>query len=284
MCSGIDDFYDDLDLSVEEKDYKREDKYLVFQVKLGMVLPDNGLVYNKTRRYYIEDLTARDYNLENTTPYQLLIYDTVIEESSWGDLLRKVVALSINKQPKIVNDLYGFKCEWSKQLMFSNEMKTNYKSVVDNVYINTNHTALHSCWLLQDFLKYMGIDFSDICFLIHRTPSSEPKIIIERIEEEMKVLFRSYMVNDLRKSENLSNSVIYNISNVLNSLLKGVSKCYTNFYLFDNYSTLVNYTKIICIKIDNERFSENEKKTLKYCLKVFTSFYKNIINKRSNNE
>ena len=43
-----------------------------------------NVVFDGTRRYYIEDLTTRDYILENTTPYQMKIYDSCIEEKGWG--------------------------------------------------------------------------------------------------------------------------------------------------------------------------------------------------------
>ena len=39
-----------------------------------------NVVFQGKRRYYIEDLTERDYSLENTTPYQLEIMGKVIEE------------------------------------------------------------------------------------------------------------------------------------------------------------------------------------------------------------
>ncbi len=46
-----------------------------------------NVVFEGKRRYYIEDLTERDYTLENTTPYQLEILGHAIEEHSWGNLL-----------------------------------------------------------------------------------------------------------------------------------------------------------------------------------------------------
>ncbi len=38
-----------------------------------------NVVFEGTRRYYVEDFSERDYSLENTTPYQLDILGYIIE-------------------------------------------------------------------------------------------------------------------------------------------------------------------------------------------------------------
>lgn len=43
-----------------------------------------NVVFEGQKRYYIEDLSKRDYSLENTTPYQIDILGNVVEEHSWG--------------------------------------------------------------------------------------------------------------------------------------------------------------------------------------------------------
>lgn len=42
-----------------------------------------NVVFEGNKRYYIEDLTKRDYILENTTPYQNRIEGVCIEEKSF---------------------------------------------------------------------------------------------------------------------------------------------------------------------------------------------------------
>ena len=61
-----------------------------------MISFDN-IFFEGKRRYYIEDLTQRDYSLENTTPYTIEILGNVIEEHAWraaksnnNDLIRKL--------------------------------------------------------------------------------------------------------------------------------------------------------------------------------------------------
>ena len=113
-----------------------------------------NVVFEGKRRYYIEDLSVRDYTLENTTPYQLQLFDTVIEETSWGELLRKVSLFLLERFPEYMDTITDFRCQWTKQVMYSREKKTNYKVLTEELFINVNHTALHSCWFLQDLLDY----------------------------------------------------------------------------------------------------------------------------------
>lgn len=53
-----------------------------------MIVPNN-IVFEGKRRYYIEDLTERDYFLENTTPYKLEYKDYCLSETSWGGNVEK---------------------------------------------------------------------------------------------------------------------------------------------------------------------------------------------------
>ena len=51
----------------------------------------NQVVFSGFRRNYIEDLSERDYALENCTPYQVKVGSSILEDGSWGDLLCKLV-------------------------------------------------------------------------------------------------------------------------------------------------------------------------------------------------
>ena len=46
-----------------------------------------NVVFEGKRRYYIEDLTRRDYLLENTTPYQFEFDGHAIAENAWTNLI-----------------------------------------------------------------------------------------------------------------------------------------------------------------------------------------------------
>ena len=59
-----------------------------------------GIVYLGMQRYYKEDLTKRDFNLEHCTPnYFKIGYDEFIE-SSWGHLLQQVADYLIEEYDK----------------------------------------------------------------------------------------------------------------------------------------------------------------------------------------
>lgn len=82
-----------------------------------------NVVFEGKKRYYIEDLTQRDYSLENTTPYQLEILGHLIEEHSWVHLLCRVAELLLEIFPQFNENILNFRCQWSKTQMFTLEQK-----------------------------------------------------------------------------------------------------------------------------------------------------------------
>lgn len=56
-----------------------------------MFLEKYEIVFEGKRRYYVEDLTERDFSSENTTPHLLKINDYEISENKWIEMLRMVV-------------------------------------------------------------------------------------------------------------------------------------------------------------------------------------------------
>ena len=208
-----------------------------------------NVVFEGKRRYYIEDLSVRDYTLENTTPYQLQLLDTVIEETSWGELLRKVSLFLLEKYPEYLENITDFRCQWSKQVIYSREKKTNYKVLTEDLFINVNHTALHLCWFLQDLLDYFKIDRTTVRFLIHRPSGAEPENVKEYILNRSKKNFVIYLKENHQLSDDAAQSIVNLIDKYLNPLLCSVSKSYTNFFLFDSNTTLYNYVKRVKEKI-----------------------------------
>ncbi len=234
-----------------------------------------NVVFSGKRRYYIEDLTKRDYTLENTTPYQIEILGNIIEENSWGILLCRVSNLLLKLYPEYVDDITSFRCPWTKAVMFSLERKTNYKPIDHNLFLNCNHTALHSCWLLQDLLDYFKIDKGSIHFLIHRPCSAEPKNVKEYIEKRFKNGFMDFICSRHNKSKEYAQKVITNIEKYLNPMLAKISKSYTNFFLFDDNATLHNYIKkvrdVIAGKVN---YGEKVKSALNKYLDYLIEYYK----------
>lgn len=234
-----------------------------------------NVVFEGKRRYYIENLTERDYLLENTTPYQLEILGHAIDEHSWVQLLCRVAELLLDLFPGYKEKILEFRCPWTKAQMFTLEHKTNYKPIKHELYINCNHTALHSCWFLQDLLDFFGVDKSTVSFLIHRPSSAEPKKVKEYVEQRFKRNFAEYIKSQYNKTDEYVDKVIRSIEKYLNPMLVKISKSYTNLFLFDDNSTLYNYIKKIREMIENNyRLEAKAKKVLNKYLDYLVQYYK----------
>lgn len=274
MSKMPEDFFEDIDLDVEELDYRPDDKYLISKVINGSLVPKDGLIFDNHKRYYLEDLTQRDFLLENTTPYQIFLFDTIIEDNSWGILLKKVALLMLEKCPEKESSILDFRCDWTKAEMFSTIVKTNFKELKENLFINTNHTALHSCWLLQDLMAFFDVDASKVIFLIHRTPGAENSKIKDSIRNNFIEEFSKYIVDNLKKDEHYANTVVKYISTYLNPILSSISKSYPDLFLFDNTAVMYGYIKKVRSKIENSTYKDNSKKTLNTCLDILVDYYK----------
>ncbi len=246
---------------------------LIEQVKRKDAEIFENVVFEGKKRYYIEDLTKRDYSLENTTPYQLMINEHVFSDTSWGLLLKSVSEFLLDTYPEYEYTICDFRAKWSKQVIFTWEEKTNYKIMKNGLYINVNHTALHSCWLLQDLLEHFNIYITSVYFLIHRPSGAEPKNVKEYIENRFKNEFKNYIIFNKRKSENYATKVILYIEKYLNKMLSSISKSYTNFFLFDSNTIMYNYIKKTQEMI-KKKFDVKGQKTLNLCLDLLIEYYK----------
>ena len=159
--------------------------------------------------------------------------------------------------------------------MYSAEQKTNYKVVKDGLYINVNHTALHSCWFLQDLLAFFHVDLANVHFLIHRPSSAEPKRVKDYIEKRFKRNFIEYISSRYGKPKAYGEKVVLVFEKYFNPMLKSVSKSYTNFFLFDDNATLSNYIKKVREKISvSLKFDMRAKETLNNYLDYLVKYYK----------
>ena len=158
--------------------------------------------------------------------------------------------------------------------MYSREKKTNYKVLTEDLFINVNHTALHSCWFLQDLLDYFKVDRSTVRFLIHRPSGAEPENVKEYILNRSKKDFIVYLKENHQLTEEAAQSIVNLIDKHLNPLLCKVSKSYTNFFLFDSNTTLYNYIKRVKEKILASGYEEKAKKLLIAVLEYIVKYYK----------
>lgn len=269
--------YDDLDENNSQSEFEEMVSQMLlvelFNAKKAEVF--ENVVFEGKKRYYIEDLTERDYRLENTTPYQLEILGHAIEETSWTHLLEKVAKLLLDIFPQKRVTIIDFRCPWSKAAMFSTEPRTNFREVTDGLYVNCNHTALHACWFLQDMLDFFEVDKAGVSFLIHRPSSAEPQKVKDYIEKRFKKGFVNFLISRYGLPDERAEKIIDNIDKYLNPILCSISKSYTNFFLFDDNAVMANYIKKTKERIAmTVRFSDKAKLSLNRYLDWLVQYYK----------
>lgn len=206
-----------------------------------MLICNNELLIDGKRRYYKENLLERDFTLENTTPYLLMIKDYEIIETTWGEMICSLSAYLILNGNKTNEELLNYRTEWSKSCIFSMERKTNYRRIKNKLYVNCNHTALHSCWLIQDLLNFFEINLNDVEFYIHRPSSTEPHKVKEYFLNKAYKEFEFFLFESKNKTSDQSNRIIENIDTYLNLFLSKITKSYNNVFLFDDVLTATNY-------------------------------------------
>ena len=199
-----------------------------------------NIVLKDKQRYYVEPLNERDYTLECATPYYFSIDNKVIKEKTWVGLLTKVASFLQSNFRIEEQTLFEYRTTWSKSSIYSNQNRTNFAEISNGLYINVNHTAVHSVWLLQDLLDLYNVNKNNCSLVIKRPPYSEPKEVVDYIENEMSEGFKNYLI-DIKKIKVERAIKIANNIKVLNKYLAKMSKAYNNFYLFDNLQYLSNY-------------------------------------------
>lgn len=242
---------------------------------MSMVIGDNIIVFEGKKRYYVEDLTKRDFILENTTPHLLKIDDFDFNENTWVEMIRSLTLYLIFKYPEKKRKIIDFKTKWSKSNIFSTTPRTNFKQLSENLYINCNHTALHSCWLIQDILDFFEIDKSKVYLLIHRTPYAEPKEARKYFISKFKEEFGMYLSIDQNKSKEAIDKIISNIERYMDPIQANLSKSYNSFMLFDDAIIFTNYAIKFNEYLDsNLKIKESNKLILKRYLSYLKEFYK----------
>lgn len=199
-----------------------------------------GIIYIGNKHYYIEDLTKRDYTLENCLPLYLNIEGEEFNETTWINLLPALAEYLIEEFGPTQKELCDFSLEWSKAKIFSEDKKINSVLLSNGLYLNCNHTAQHSCWVVQDLVKYFDISLLNCKLIIRRNPKAEKKEVKDYFKNKHKEEFKSYVLFELGKDEKYYDSCI----KALDSSEKLFNKLFPTFeslYYFDDYTYFCNY-------------------------------------------
>ncbi len=240
-----------------------------------MVLGEDTIVFEGKKRYYVEDLTKRDFFLENTTPHLLKLDDYEISENSWVEMIRNLTAYLLFRFPEKKNAVVNFKTDWSKSDIFSSTPRTNFRQLEANLYVNCNHTSLHACWLIQDLLDFYEIDKAKVYLLIHRAPSAEPESARKYFIAKFKEEFSLYLSISHGKSKESIEKIISNIEKYMDPTLAKLSKSYDSLMLFDDSNTFFNYAAKFNEHIDSDpKTPEKIKPIMKRYIGYLKEFYK----------
>ena len=231
-----------------------------------------GIIYFGNQHYYNEDLSRRDYNLENCTPVYFRIGNDEFAETGWINLLPKVANYLIEEYDISKESLMNFKLEWSKAQVFIEKKKVNCIELTNGLHMNCNHTSLHSCWVLQDLMKFCGIHSLSCKLIIKRNPCAEHDEVKEYYKEKHKNEFRSYVLYHLNKDLKYYDSCI----KALDSTEKSFKKLFPTFeslYYFDSYTYYASYVNKYIYHLEQVLRLENKKlDQYKKVFKVYSDF------------
>ncbi len=240
-----------------------------------MIIGDSEIIFENGKRYYKEDLSKRDYSLENTTPYKLIYGSYVFEETAWLQLIR-ALAMALYLESGISSSalISNFQCKWSKQKMFTSYNVVNFRKIDSNLYVNCNHTAIHSCWLIQDMFQFFNVDLNTIKFYIHRPPSAEPREARKYFVKKFENNFTQFLVMKHSKTNEDCQKILQNITAYINPILCRLSSSYNDVRLFENPSIASIYLNKLFENVPNFFKSPKSQFVLRKQLRYLQDYYK----------
>ena len=208
---------------------------------LEIIFTKYNVIQLKTKRYYIQDLFSRAYDLENTYPYLFFLGNEIFDgDSAWLRLLVKIVKYLQNNKRIPLHVLYNYRVEWSNAQIFGfNKFITNSQKITEDLYMTTNFTGNHALWLLQDLLDLYDVPREECALFIHRSAWSEPKEVQDIVIKTVKDAFIEYL-RDVKDKDGKTIERIIKGMDVINGVMSKISKSYGNFYLIDNTTYISN--------------------------------------------
>ena len=245
---------------------------------LEALFKKHKILLSGTERIYVQSLAKRDYILENTTPYSIVIDNFLeIKVRAWTKVVVEVAKYLQLNYPLPLDDLYSFRTKWSKAVVFGKEkFLDNCVQIDENLFVSTNFTALHSLWFIQDLLEKYKISLSSCYLLIHRSPIAEPLEVQNAIRKVVKESFTNYLIEEKGKSSETAINIAKNFE-FINDVLAKISRTYYDFFLFDNTVTLSNYkSKLIADYEIYSGWSVKQITTAKKYLDYYTDFFTEV--------
>lgn len=242
-----------------------------------MIEEKYNIEYYDNKHCYRINLVEREYNLENTSPVLFVIDGKEVDEKSWGRLLERVSNYLINKHSPDADFLLNIQLDWSKQQVFTKnrQVSAHLGPLVNDLYINTNHTSTHMCWLLLDILKVFNEKLETIKLLIRKLPGTEEEEVQEHYNSLSKNMFFEFLKTSKRFDEIKSKDIFIGIKK-LDIILKEHFPSYGSFLSFESKGEFSVIKSRFLRKINIMNLNENNKKSIKYILDLLTTYYQNI--------
>ena len=232
-----------------------------------------GIVYVGMQRYYKENLHKRDFLLESCTPYYLQIGSDEFVDSTWIGMLQQACNYLIEESDFDQERIISFRVDWSKQSIFVKESTSHaHYKLKSGLYINVNHTAVHSCWLLQELLKFFEVNLDNCTLLVKKKPISETAEVKEYYQGLVKDMFCEYVTNDLHKTREFYEKCI-KVLDKIDVLFKREFKSFESIYLLDDPTTFAACkSKFIKYINDLHFYSESQLELIKNRLDIYAKF------------
>lgn len=240
-----------------------------------------GIVFEGFQRFYELNVGERLFDLEYTTPHTFLVGGQSFSCSSWSELLTTVVKYFLDIFPEKMPEITNFKTNWSSASIFFTDKRTNSCEIGSGFFLNINHTALHSCWLLYDLLNWFGIPFSSCRLIVHRMPKAEP----EPVRNEIKKNFLAGFSDFLKWKKLIAPANILVILKNVEYLetkycqIRGARSGYDSLYLFDEPNMYSAAKSKFYVDLKNKVFPGKDKQLgmakryLDYLTEYYGTFY-----------
>lgn len=227
------------------------------------LLEKYGLSITPEMRIYKEDLSKRDLDAEGATPLYMDIGETRIKtRKSWIHFLPSLVDYLLERNPIPYEALFAYRTEWSKKAIFSPMEVVNSKEVRPGLWLNCNNTAVHSIFLVTDFLRLFEVPLSEASLYIHRVPSCEPTEVIDYLVKRREKAFLDWL-RKKGKGEEAIAIIRKRIAFIERKYFKSnapISRLYNDLWLFDSLRLAENYLGKIKKEIQMDPYFEEKRK------------------------
>jgi len=192
------------------------------------ILKANNIILIDYKHYYQENLNERNFYLEGSSPYLFEIGNNKFFDNSWGHLLESVSNFLISNKEKSINELLNIKLDWTKQPLFikKRELAAHKGPLVNELYINTNHTSIHLCWILQDLLKEFNVKLGECKLIIKKQPRHEKSEVRNYFYNKNIEMLKTYLI----EKQGYDNDHMNKIITLILDLDKIFNKEYRNYW------------------------------------------------------